>query len=100
MMREPRDLTQRELEAADRFISVVLMRQAGLSFSQMAESLGVSRSRAQQIYRLGSRSRAAKWIWFKRMMSFNQRLRDRRVGIAIAEVTIASEDCGGECERF
>jgi DNA-binding CsgD family transcriptional regulator len=99
MMREPRDLTQRELEASDRFISVVLMRQSGLSFSQIARSLGVSRSRAQQIYRLGSRSRAARWVWFKRMMSFNQRLRDRRNGIAIAEVTIAWEDYGGEIGR-
>ena len=55
--------------AADRRVDVVLMRESGKTFNEIARQLGVSRSRARQIYQRGKMDSVARWRWFERVVS-------------------------------
>jgi transcriptional regulator len=81
-MRQPSMVQKQEWDAADRWIAIVLMRQSGATFSEIGQQVGVSRSAVAQMYRKATRSRAARWVWLQRMVTFNERLNQRKAGVA------------------
>lgn len=76
-MIRPHHTTPQEWEAADRMITVVLMRQSGHRFSAIAKSMGVSHAGVRSLYQRAQKSRVAKWLWLERMKAFNESLRRR-----------------------
>jgi transcriptional regulator len=83
-MKKPLMTSPQQWTAADRLITVILMRQAGLSYAEIGRRLHVSGGRVQQIVQGATNNRVARWCWLERMRTFNEAMNERATERATA----------------